>query len=167
MRRGIFISYRDTDTRGYATLLYSELSRTFGPRHIFLDTESILAGDDFTKALVDRVRNAQVLLVLIGSRWLDDVRSGDQTRPIDDPNDWIRRELIEAFATDTRVIPVLVDQGRMPAPGDLPEEIAALAQCQYRRLHRGAATDVRRIIKELRTITGLRSPHLMRRLLRA
>ena len=65
--------------------------------------------------------------------------AGSDTRRIDDPADWIRRELAEAFAAGVRVIPVLTDDAEMPTEDELPGDLAALARCQYRRLrHRDA-----------------------------
>src|SRR5262249_11761581 len=67
-------------------------------------------------------------------------------RRIDDPADWIRRELVEAFTAGVRVIPVLTDYADLPGGSDLPAEIERLARCQYRRLrHRDAAVDLDRL----------------------
>ena len=67
---GIFINYRGEDSYSYGALLYAELSRRFGPEFVFLDSESIPPGTDFTEALLTRVRQAKVMLTVIGSRWL-------------------------------------------------------------------------------------------------
>src|SRR5262249_28546973 len=103
----VFINYRGTDSGSYGALLFAELSRHFGRELVFLDTESIPAGTDYVQELFARVRQARVVLALIGPRWLQTTDS--EGRRIDDPNDWIRRELVEAFAAGVRVIPVLTD----------------------------------------------------------
>jgi tetratricopeptide (TPR) repeat protein len=52
-----------------------------------------------------------------------------RTRRLDNPDDFLRVELATALGTDRiRVIPVLIERATMPAPMDLPEDIAALAQ---------------------------------------
>src|SRR5712691_9725484 len=104
---GVFINYRGVDSRSYGALLYTELSRHFGEDLVFLDSESIPAGADFAEELLARVRGCRVLLAVIGPRWLTTVGAGG--RRIDDPADWVRRELVEALTAGVRVIPVLTD----------------------------------------------------------
>jgi hypothetical protein len=105
---GVFINYRGEDSHSYGALLHAELSRRFGLESVFLDSASIPAGADFVEQLLGRVRQAAVVLAVIGSRWLAAAGPGGRRR-IDDPADWIRRELVEAFAAGVRVIPVLTD----------------------------------------------------------
>jgi tetratricopeptide (TPR) repeat protein len=145
----VFINYRGEDSHSYGALLHAELSRRFGPDLVFLDSESILPGADYVKQLLGGVRTARVVLAVISTRWL--AASGpDGTRRIDDPADWIRRELVAAFAAGVRVIPVLTDGAEMPTESDLPTDLAPLARCQYRRLrHRDAAADLARLVTEL------------------
>ncbi len=146
----VFISYRSEDSRAYGALLHAELSQHLGPELVFLDSESISAGSDFADQLLERVRSCRVLLAVIGPRWLfaADPKSG--RRRIDEPGDWIRRELTEAFATGATVIPVLTDGAHLPAEEDLPDDIAALSRCQYRRLrHRYYSADLGRILADL------------------
>src|SRR5262249_4557600 len=64
--------------------------------------------------------------------------------------DWIRRELVEAFAVGVNVVPVLVDGARMPGAAELPEDIVRLERCRYRCLrHRDATADLARIVADL------------------
>ncbi len=155
MNRGVFINYRGEDSHSYGALLYTELARQFGEEQVFLDAESIPAGADFVEVLLGRVRSCRVLLAVIGPRWLTATDPADPTgqRRIDDPADWIRRELAEAFTADVRVIPVLTEQAELPAEADLPADIAALSRCQYRHLrHREPTTDLARIVADLTSL---------------
>jgi hypothetical protein len=95
--RAVFINYRGEDSAGNGAWLYTELVHQFGDEHIFLDAESIPAGADFVDELLRRVRSARILLAVIGPRWLTATDITGRRR-IDDPADWIRRELVEAFA---------------------------------------------------------------------
>ena len=148
---GVFINYRAADSTAYAALLHEYLSRELGPALVFLDSESIDAGADYVHELTSRVRRSEVLLAVVGPGWL--ARRADGTRALDDPADWIRRELVEAFTHRVPVIPVLVDGARpLPEP-ELPGDIAGLARCQYRQLrHRDAGADLRRLLEELRRL---------------
>jgi tetratricopeptide (TPR) repeat protein len=113
-----------------------------------LDSASIAPGADFVAQLLGRVRQSAVVLAVIGTRWL--AAAGTGGRRIDDPADWTRRELAEAFTAGVRVIPVLTDDATMPTEAELPDDLAALGRCQYRRLrHRDAAADLARLVAEL------------------
>jgi tetratricopeptide (TPR) repeat protein len=151
VRGGVFINYRGADSRSYGALLHTELSRHFSPELVFLDSESIPAGADFVAQILGRVRRARVVLAVIGTQWLT-ATGPDGERRLDDPADWIRQELVAAFAAGVRVIPVLTDSAKMPTEGDLPADLAPLARCQYRRLrHRDASMDLARLVSELTT----------------
>jgi len=146
----VFINYRGEDSHSYGALLYQDLTGRFGKDLVFLDAESIPAGADFTAELLGRVRSARLLLAVIGPRWLTATDPATGERRIDDPADWIRRELAEAFAAGVRVIPVLTDQADLPREADLPADIAALSRCQSRHLRRREPTaDLARIVTDL------------------
>jgi hypothetical protein len=145
----VFINYRGEDSRSHGALLYTELTRHFGDEYVFLDAESIPAGADFVQELLGRVRSARVVLAVIGPRWLTATDPAGHRR-IDDPSDWIRRELAEAFTASVRVIPVLTDQAELPREAELPADIVALSRCQYRRLrHHDPVADLARIVTDL------------------
>jgi hypothetical protein len=150
MERAIFINYRGEDSHSYGALLYTELARWFGEDSVFFDAESIPAGADFVTQLVGRVRAARVVLAVIGPRWLAAADPTTGRRRIDDPGDWVRRELVEAFTTGVRVIPVLTDDAELPGTAELPADVAALGRCQYRHLRRRAPmADLAHIVADL------------------
>jgi tetratricopeptide (TPR) repeat protein len=132
---GVFISYRGDDTDTAAVLIDQELAARFGNDRVFLDSRSILAGSDFAEELLRRLRACSVLLVVIGPRWLTLTDSAGRRR-IDDPQDWIRREIAEALTHRLRVIPVLTGDATLPTEADLPADIAGLSRRQYVPLRR-------------------------------
>ncbi|HEY3611475.1 MAG TPA: TIR domain-containing protein [Pseudonocardiaceae bacterium] len=149
---GVFINYRGEDTRSYGVLLYRELSRHLGDDLVFLDSESIAAGTDFAQEILERVRSCQALLAVIGPHWLTATDPSGRRR-IDNPDDWIRRELVVAFAVGTRVVPVLTDDAALPTAAELPADIAELSGRQFRRLrHRDAGMDLSRILTEVTAV---------------
>ena len=112
---------------------------------------SIPAGSDFGEHLLRGARRASALLAVIGADWLG-LTGPDGCRRIDDPADWVRRELAAAFSAGVRVIPVLTDGSTLPGRRDLPDDIAALNGCQFRRpRHDDAAADLDRIAADLAT----------------
>jgi hypothetical protein len=145
----VFINYRAADIRGYAALLHMELGRRFGSNRVFLDSVSIPAGADFVEALLAAVRTARVLLAVIGPGWLT-MSDAAGRRRLDDPQDWVRRELAEAFRAGVRVVPVLIDDAELPREEQLPVDIVALVRCEFRRLrHHDARADLERLVTEL------------------
>ena len=147
-RRTIFISYRRTDAGGYAAQLRDELARRYRSKLLFLDHRDIEAGEPWAVRLEASLEAADVVLVIIGPDWLH-VRDETGERRLDDPTDWVRRE-VEAALTrpKTRVIPVLVGDADAPAPKALPASIAGLAGRQARAVRPDAfATDARRLVR--------------------
>lgn len=122
----IFISYRRDDASGHAGRMRDALSTQFGRDAIFRDVDTIPPGDDFQRAMSAAIRSCTVFLVVIGRRWLS-AEAADGTRRLDNPLDHVRNEIVEALQRGVLVIPVLVQDARMPAPEDLPESMRALA----------------------------------------
>src|SRR5262249_24072718 len=52
-------------------------------------------------------------------------------RRIDDPKDWLRREIVEALDHGLRVIPVLTDGVTLPTEQELPDDLSGLSRRQY------------------------------------
>jgi hypothetical protein len=68
--RRIFMSYRRGDTPFPAGWLYDRLAEHFGGDQVFKDVDSIEPGDDFAEVITTAVGSCEVLLALIGDRWL-------------------------------------------------------------------------------------------------
>jgi hypothetical protein len=150
----IFINFRGQDEPGFAALLQRELSRTFGRHEVFYAGTTIQPGDDFQVQLLQGVRRAAVLLAVIGPRWLAAPHPLGG-RALDCDTDWVRREIAEAFASDVRVIPILVDDTERLTDAWLPTDISALSRCQYLRLrHSDLEYDLARIVDNLQAIVG-------------
>jgi hypothetical protein len=146
---GIFISFRDQDEPGFAVLLHRELGRRFGFPEIFHASTAIRAGDDFEARLLEGVLAAQVLLAVVGARWLTTPGPAGG-RAIDSPADWVRREIATAFARGACVIPILVNDAERLTHADLPGDVDRLRRSQYLRLrHDDLDHDLERIVAEL------------------
>ena len=125
----IFISYRRDEAAYSAGWLFDRLAEHFGEGQIFKDIDSIELGDDFVEMIHRAVGSCDVLLALIGDRWLT-TTDEDGARRLDDPNDFVRVEIEAALTRDVRVIPILVDGARMPRAGELPPSLAKLVRRQ-------------------------------------
>lgn len=121
----IFISYRREDSGGWSGRLSGELREAFGEENVFFDL-GIDPGDDYVKAIEQRLDSTDVTLVVIGPQWLTMTTPSGQRR-LDDPGDLTRTEVAKALALNKRVIPVLVGKATMPAVHQLPKDLGALA----------------------------------------
>jgi hypothetical protein len=125
---GIFISYRREDTGGHAGRLAQQLGARFGTRNVFIDIDAIPAGVDFEQRIHETLAHASVTLVLIGEQWLSKTGDAGATR-IEQADDYVRLEIAAALErADNTVIPVLIEGAAMPAPEQLPPDIASLAK---------------------------------------
>ena len=125
----IFISYRREDSAPHAGRLNDRLCLAFGADRVFMDIDDIPLGQDFTAALRENVRVADVVLVLIGPKWLS-MAGEDGRRRLDDERDFVRFEVAEALRQGKRVIPILVNDTPMPKAADLPDDLQPLLVCQ-------------------------------------
>ncbi len=125
---GIFISYRREDTSGEATHLAADLGEELGRRQVFIDIDTISPGTDYTQSIDGALTAAEVVLVLIGDRWLS-VTNADGQRRLDAEGDVHVLEIEKALARDdVTVVPVLVEGAPMPTEAQLPPRISALAR---------------------------------------
>src|SRR5690349_16640099 len=100
----ILISYRREDSASDTGRLYDDLVDHLGPDHLFMDIDTIPPGVDFVQALQDAVSRCDLVLAVIGKRWL----SPTGRLRLQEPNDFVRLEVATALARGIRVIPVLV-----------------------------------------------------------
>jgi formylglycine-generating enzyme required for sulfatase activity len=145
----IFISYRRTDTAGYAGRIYDRLVTHFGQDAVFMDVDTIEAGLDFVEVLQNAVQSCDVLIALIGHRWLEN-KDADGKRRLDNPEDFVRIEITAALDRNIRVIPVLVDGESMPYSTELPENLKPLARRNALQVnHSTFNADAHRLISQL------------------
>ena len=146
----IFISYRREDSAGSAGRLHDTLAKQFGPDHVFRDVADIYAGDDFRQAIEREIGQSDVVLVVIGPRWLN-VRDDKNQPRLEDPHDLLRLEVASALTRNTRVIPVLVDRATVPSESALPDDLKLLARRNAVEIRDGAwDDDVRRLVQSIK-----------------
>jgi hypothetical protein len=72
-----------------------------------MDIDNLGAGENFVQTIKESVESCEVLIAVIGSKWVNacDIRGN---RRIDNPQDWVRLEVAAALKRGIRVIPVLL-----------------------------------------------------------
>lgn len=125
----IFINYRRDDSNWISLAIYNELLKYFAKECIFKDFNTIEPGCDFVLAIDDALTDCDVLLVIIGEKWLSVVNEYGMPR-VNDPCDYVRIEIAKALEKRKKVIPILIDNAKMPYDADLPEDIKPLLRRQ-------------------------------------
>ncbi|MPY59201.1 toll/interleukin-1 receptor domain-containing protein [Streptomyces spongiae] len=143
----VFINYRTGDGHQAAATIAQALSTRFGTKRIYYASKSIPPGTPFDAHLIQGVRRSGVLLALIGDRWLGHPA-------LQNADDWVRKEIQEAFLCDIRVIPVLIGRRtERPTKDDLPMPLGKLADCQSLRYdHQNDEYDLKQIGDTLATL---------------
>jgi hypothetical protein len=119
----VFLSYRREDTERYGPRLYDSLIEHFGADRVVTDFDAISPGEDFSQAFGRNFAPGDVLIVLIGRRWLTAADNG-----LDKPDDLVRVAIETALRKDVHVIPTLVHGAVMPSSDALPESLRALTR---------------------------------------
>jgi hypothetical protein len=150
MATRVFISYRRGDSAGSAGRVHDRLEREFGRNLLFMDVDAIPLGANFVKVLRDEVAKCDVLLAVIGPKWLD-ARDEHGNRRLDDPNDYLRIEIATALQRNIPVIPILVDGAKVPKADRLPKDLEELEHRNGLEIrHASFHSDVDKLIQGLK-----------------
>lgn len=96
----------------------------------FID-KNLRAGQNFPEELKKQLAACTKMITLIGPKWLD-VTNEAGARRLDDPQDWVRREIESALARKIVVIPVLTGgASSLPKAADLPETLKPLIERHF------------------------------------
>lgn len=153
MSMRLFVSYRRSDSPYAAGRLREALVAAVGDENVFFDVDSIEFGSDIGNRIRETLAEVDAVVVVVG-RGLD-------TRRLFDTGDFVRLELLEAFAQGKRVVPVLVDGAVMPESNQLPAELRELPLLNAAQLRPDPdfRHDVERLIASLhRSLTEPRRP---------
>jgi TIR domain len=122
-KNAIFISYRREDSRWTTRAAAEKLVAHFGKDKVFLDVEAIAGGHDFIEAIDNALAQSGALLVFIGDNW---VANKQGRRRLEDPKDIVRKEIATALEQKLLIVPILIDDAKMPSEQDLPSDLEAL-----------------------------------------
>lgn len=151
----IFISYRRSTERQSAMRLRDRMAQYFDVEDLFLDSESIMPGDDWSDSLSMAIGTAKACLVIIGPNWLA-ARDEQGRQRLFQEDDWVRREIEIALSSPrTRLIPVLVQGATLPAEQDLPSSIQGLLEFQVKPFDEDHwEADCRELVRRVHDVTG-------------
>jgi hypothetical protein len=140
----VFVNYRYHDEKPAADI-EAALAHHLGRNVTFRDVH-MRAGTAFPQELATRAARAQVMIPVIGERWDDQ----HNLALLQDPADWVHREIAIAFANGVAVVPVMFGARPRLSAGRLPADIRALAGLQCPHLARDyTPDDIHRLVKRL------------------
>jgi hypothetical protein len=117
----VFVSYRRSDSPSAARQIADALRARFGADGVFFDTRDLRPGTDWHRDIEDRVRAADVVVVVIGPQWVTIADDRGRRRVLQpDEEDVVRTEIEAALRSGGRVVPVLVDGAELPSRDALP-----------------------------------------------
>ena len=122
----VFLSYRRADSQATAGRMAQFLDAIPAVEEVFLDVDGISPGENFESRIGQTLAQVSHVFVLIGPQWAGPAGAGSKTR-LFDADDMVRREVQLALASQVRLVPLLLDDTRMPRPAELPPELKALA----------------------------------------
>jgi TIR domain len=154
----VFLNYRREDASGHAGRLYDLLVARYGAERVFMDIDAIPLGSEFGQAISRAVASCDVLIALMGRGWLQAADS-DGHRRLDDPDDFVRREIESALAHGVVVVPTTVQGAELPRAEELPPALAPLTQRQgFELSDKGWQDDVKRLIRRLEAVVAQEQP---------
>jgi hypothetical protein len=144
----VFISYRRTDSDHAVGRLHDFLASKLSTGNIFLDIDSIVPGENFDEKIKATIRSCDTVLVIIGPNWNPNDENLTTAR-LDNPDDWVRKEVAAALTSGKKVIPVLIDDTQMPKVNSLPGELIPITKLNGARLRSGNdfSGDAQKILK--------------------
>ena len=121
----ITVSYRRDDSEAITGRIFDRLVAHYGKSAVFRDIDNIPPGVDFRKHIDEELQQTDILLVVIGRRWMGSAKAGNAR--INDEADPVRIEVESALKRDVALIPVLIGGTRMPTGAQLPSSLQELA----------------------------------------
>lgn len=146
----IFISYRRDDCATFADRIHECLVRSCKRDTFFRDIDSIHLGENFRRRLHQELARCDLLLAIVGQRWISVQDSGGRRR-LEDDNDFVRLEIEMAIQRNIPLIPLLIDGTPMPTTSELPASIAEFTYQNAAVVRRDPdfANDMRRLVMSL------------------
>jgi hypothetical protein len=155
----IFVNYRRDDDPNGAARLRDGLAAKFGRANVFMDVDNLLAGQRFDEELARALSECDVLVVVIGARWLEQLKR----RQASGERDYVREEIAEALRRKIVVIPARIGrEGQLPLlprADELPEDIRDLVLYQKHDVtHERFGRDIADLIEAITIIRRTKRP---------
>ncbi len=119
----IFISYRREDHPEVSAVLHARFGTRFGEANVFRDVPSLPAGEDFVRGIPKRVQACDVLVVLIGPKWVRLIRE----KAIEEL-DYVRAEIATALSEKKLIVPVCICGAKKPDAKNIHYQVRGILE---------------------------------------
>ena len=124
----IFVSYRRADTQERAHRIADWLILKYGRENVFIDVDTIGAGEDFKLKIEDSLHQTDVLLIIIGDKWVEILNERLGSPDLD----LVRHEVTIGLERVQMVIPVLTRRDIDIRATYLPDDIKPMMRRNFR-----------------------------------
>lgn len=120
----VFINYRRDDEFAFVESLHLRLQARYGEKNVFMDVEKLPLFSRFDKDIIEKVREADILVVVIGPRWVELLNQ----RAMTGATDFVRVEIEEALLQNKVIAPICIAGAKFPAESVFPESLKPIAR---------------------------------------
>ncbi|MEO1290698.1 MAG: TIR domain-containing protein, partial [Chloroflexota bacterium] len=109
------------------------LTIKYGEENVFLDVDQIPLGQNFKETLQESLDQSDVVLIIVGDRWVDELKKREEDR-ISDAN-YVYVEIMRALdKAIPLIIPIMLNKTSDLKRDDLPQEMQKITSLQYGRV---------------------------------
>ncbi len=120
----LFINYRRDDEFSFVESLHLRLQARYGEKNVFMDVEKLPLFSRFDTYIVERVREADILVVVIGPHWVETL----SRRAALGETDFVKLEIEEALRNQKVIAPICIADTSFPSESILPESLKPIAR---------------------------------------
>lgn len=118
-KRKIFFSYRRSDHADFVERVRDWFAWRYGRDSVFMDFDTIPPFTRFADFIRQKVAECDVLVAVIGPRWMDTLRE----RLSDSEDDYVRIEIRLALEEGKPIAPICIKGAQAPRRRDLPPDL--------------------------------------------
>ncbi len=132
--RKVFISYRRADNKEFVERIRDWLIHKYQRENVFMDFDGMRAFADFQLYFESKIRECDVVIVIIGPNWVSILKEKEAKSEID----YVRSEIETALKLNKPILPLRILDASMPLTTDLPESLRSLCRIHAPVLNAGA-----------------------------
>ena len=129
----LFINYRRADEGVFVELLRTHFMNRYGRENVFMDFDSIPHFTRFADFIKFKIAESDVIVVMIGPRWLETIRE----REASGEPDFVRIEIVEALRLNKPIAPIAIQGARVPDPKTVPADLRPLFDLNTAEIKQG------------------------------
>lgn len=123
----IFVSYRRIDSQERAHRIADWLVNIYSSENVFIDIAGIPGASDFAKEIEYSLNDTDVLIVVIGDNWVNEL----ERRATSNEIDYVHFEVAKGLHDGLKVIPVLLDHNVSVDSSRLHENVQQIASLNF------------------------------------